>query len=188
MSRRDEEPWPPEELEHDEDEMFARREARSRLRHMPDFVRRAIEDTMGSMTQTQNASKEALQFFLSTTDKTKREIVRIVASEVGTFLRHVDISSEVIKVLTGVQADVNISVRFRRTEEGGLEPELKATRPPSHPEDADLPEPGAAARPRGPTEPGRRGHPEEREAARPPPGPAGRRANPSSGGRGGEEP
>jgi hypothetical protein len=125
MSRRDDEPWAPPPLE-DEDEMFARREGRNRHRAVPDFVRRAIENTMGSVHNTQTASREALQLFLSTTDRTKRELVRIAASEVGQFLRHVDISSEVLKVLTGVQADVQISVRFRRTDDGGVSPEVRA--------------------------------------------------------------
>ena len=100
------------------DEMFARREGRSRSRGVPDFVRRAIENTMGSVQNTQNVSKEALQFFLSTTDKTRREIVRIAASEVGEFLRQSDIASEVIKVLTSLEADVQVRVKFRRTDSG----------------------------------------------------------------------
>lgn len=130
MSTRDidDDPWP---MGHDEDdEMFARREARhQRHRSVPDFVRRAIENTMGSVQNTQNASREALQFFLSSTDKTRREIVRIVAGELGDFLKHVDISSEVIKVLTGVQADLQISIRFRRTEDG-VKPEVTSKKEP----------------------------------------------------------
>ncbi len=110
-------------------EELARREARNRARSVPDFVRRAIENTMDSVHSTQTVSKEALQFFLSTTDRTKREIVRIVASEVKDFLRHVDLSSEVIKVLTSVQADVKLSVRFRRNADGKITPEVEATEP-----------------------------------------------------------
>lgn len=128
----DDDVWP---LRSDDDELLSRRESRHRHRSVPDFVRRAIENTMDSVHNTQNVSREALQFFLSTTDKTKREIVRIVASEVGDFLRHADLSSEIMKVLTGVQADVQVSVRFRRTERG-VEPEVRTSS-----EEAPPPEP-----------------------------------------------
>ena len=118
------------------DDLFARRESsRSKGRgSVPDFVRRAIENTMGSVQSTQNVSKEALQFFLSTTDKTRREIVRIAASEVGEFLRQSDIASEVIKVLTSVEADVQLRVKFRRTDKG-VSPEVRTQKNNSEGED-----------------------------------------------------
>ncbi|MBX2813146.1 MAG: hypothetical protein KTR25_15125 [Myxococcales bacterium] len=106
------------------DNLFTRRESKSRSRGVPDFVRRAIENTMGSVQSTQNVSKEAFQFFLSTTDKTRREIVRIAASEVGAFLRQSDIASEVVKILTSVEADVKLSIKFKRTEQG-VSPEVR---------------------------------------------------------------
>lgn len=97
-----------------------------RHRTVPDFVRRAIENTMGSMQSTQTVSREALQSLLSTTDKTRKELVKLVAHEVGDFFRHVDVASEITKILTSVQADVQIKVRFRRNEEGKLTPEVSA--------------------------------------------------------------
>lgn len=125
MSRNEDENDLPTVEADEPDEMFARRERAQRSRAVPDFVRRAIENTVGSVQSTQNVSKEALQFFLSTTDKTRREIVRLAASEVGDFIRNSDLASEVIKVLTSVEADVQVKVRFNRTDGGGVRPEVR---------------------------------------------------------------
>lgn len=112
-----------------EDDMFTRRESpgpgrgpssserRQRPRVVSEFVRRAIENTVGSMQSTGSLSKEALQYVLQQGDRSKKEILRIVAHEVGEFLRNVDLSSEVVKILTSVQVEVNASIRFKPTED-----------------------------------------------------------------------
>lgn len=149
MSTRDIEdgPWNEDGPRRDDD-MFGRRENRKSSRGVPDFVRRAIENTMGSMQSTQSVSKEAIQFFISTTDKTRREIVRIAASEVGEFLKHTDLAGELIKVLTSLEADVHLSVKFRRTDQGGVEPVVSSVK-------GESPDPSAAATQKSPpaTEP-----------------------------------
>lgn len=96
---------------------------------VPDFVRRAFENTMGSMASTQSVSREAIQSLLSTTDRTRRELVRLIASEVGDFFRHTDVASEIAKILTSVEANVHLSVKFRKTDDGGVEPEVKTEDP-----------------------------------------------------------
>jgi hypothetical protein len=109
-----------------EDEMFAHRERfsgqdrRTRPHAVSEFVRRAIENTVGSVQTTSSLSKEALNYLLQQGDRGKRELVRIVANEVGQFLRGVDLSSELVKVLTSVQLEVNASIRFRPTTEGSV--------------------------------------------------------------------
>jgi hypothetical protein len=97
----------------DDDEMFARREREGRV-GVGDFVRRAIENTVGSVQNTSSTTRDALQYLLHQGDKGRKEILRIVAKEVGDFLHHVDLSSEIIKVLTNVEMDFNASVRFKR--------------------------------------------------------------------------
>lgn len=135
-SRDDQDTWPPVDAHDDpDDEMFSRRESRGRSRGVPDFVRRAIENTMGSVQSTGAVSKEAIHFFLSTTDKRRREIVRMFATEVGDFLKHADISSEIVKVLTSVEADVEFKVRFRRTDDGKVVPEAAAKEPAESPDE-----------------------------------------------------
>jgi len=116
-----------------EDDMFTQRErygagagARTgqRPRVVSEFVRRAIENTVGSMSNTGNLSREALNYLLQQGDKGKREMVRIVAQEVSEFLKGVDLSSEVVKVLSNLQVDVNASIRFKQTKDGSITPEI----------------------------------------------------------------
>jgi hypothetical protein len=107
----------------EDDDMFARRERERRQGVVTDFVRRAIENTVGQVQTTSNLSRDAIQYLLQQGDKGRKEVLRIVAKEVGEFLRHVDISTEVIKVLTGVQMDFTASVKFRHAD-GKLKPEI----------------------------------------------------------------
>lgn len=115
-----------------DDEMFAHRERyagqerRPRPSGVSDFVRRAIENTVGSVQNTGSLSKEALGYLLQQGDRGRREVVRIVSHEVGQFLRGVDLSGEIVKVLTGVQLEVSASVRFKPTGDKGVTPEVTA--------------------------------------------------------------
>lgn len=133
------------EQEFDEDDMFSRREREGRV-GVGDFVRRAIENTVGSVQNTSTLSREAIGYLLQQGDRGRKEILRIVAKEVGDFLRHVDISTEVIKVLTNVEMDFKASVRFKRTSDGQVTPEFSkqsgvsvttAGDPPGEEEDRD---------------------------------------------------
>lgn len=115
-----------QELE--EDELFSRKERgdrRQRPRVVSDFVRRAIENTVGSV-QPGTISRDALSYVLQQGDRGKREVMRIVAKEVGDFLRQVDISSEVVKILSSLQVEVSATVRFKPTEGGGVQPDVAA--------------------------------------------------------------
>lgn len=119
------------------DEMFARRDrggdrGRQRSKVVSEFVRRALENTFEQVQNTGSLSKDAITYLLQQGDKGKREIVRIVSKEVGDFLRGVDLSTEVIKVLSGVQVDVSASIRFRPTggeaKVSNLSPELEVNK------------------------------------------------------------
>ncbi len=115
----------PDDESGDDDDMFGRRERhRQGSRVVGDFVRRAIENTMGQVHSTGAVPKEAINYILQQTDRGRKEVVRLVATEVGDFLRHTDISSEVVKILTNVQVDVNASLRFKRNPEGRLSTEV----------------------------------------------------------------
>ncbi len=133
----------------EDDDMFSHRE---RDRRPPgvvtDFVRRAIENTVGQVQNTGSLSREAIHYLLQQGDRGRKELLRIVGKEVGDFLRHVDISTEVIKVLTGLQMDFTASVKFRHSD-GKLKPEVSADskvspsedEPPSETEGSDRSEP-----------------------------------------------
>lgn len=115
-----------DELHEDpDDDMFGRRERhRQGSRVVGDFVRRAIENTVGQVQSSGAMPKEAISYLLQQSDKGRKEVVRLVASEVGEFLRHTDISSEVVKILTNVQVDMSASLRFKRNPEGRLSTEI----------------------------------------------------------------
>ena len=78
-----------------DDDYFFRREraggGRVDRRGVSDFVRRAIENTVGSVQTTSSLSREAINYLLQHGDKGKKEVVRIVASEVGDFLGGTDL-------------------------------------------------------------------------------------------------
>jgi hypothetical protein len=118
-----------DDREPEDDDMFARRErarARERQRGVGDFVRRAFE-TVGSVQGSASLPKDAISYLLQQGDRGKREVVRVVAKEVGDFLRQVDISSEVVKILSSLQLEVSATVRFRPTEDGrAVRPEVEA--------------------------------------------------------------
>lgn len=98
----------------DDDELFARREERGRGDRpgVTDFVRKAFENTVGSVQNTGTISREALTYVLQQGDKGRREVLRIVAAEVGDFLKNTDLSREVTNILTSIKVDVSASVRF----------------------------------------------------------------------------
>jgi hypothetical protein len=51
-------------------------------------------------------------------------VVKAVAQEVGRFLREADIASEVRKVLTGMDVEASVRLRFTAREDGTLKPNV----------------------------------------------------------------
>lgn len=117
-----------------EDDMFNHRERErspndrwQRPKVVSDFLRRAIENTVGSVEKSGSLSREALQYLLQQGDRGKKEVVRIVAHEVNDFLKNVDLSSEVLKVLTNLEVDVHASIKFK-TKDGAIQPVITTHR------------------------------------------------------------
>lgn len=110
-----------------DDEMFARRE-RKRDYSVSDFFKRAIKDTVGTV-QEKSSPKEAIQFLISQGDRGRKELVRMVAKEVGDFLRHTDVSTEIVKSLTSLEVDLNATLRFRPSPDGKLRVEIEESIP-----------------------------------------------------------
>ncbi|MEQ8273084.1 MAG: hypothetical protein RMA76_10875 [Deltaproteobacteria bacterium] len=109
----------------DDDEMFRRRE-----RYRPviaDIVKKAIENTVGQVQNTQTAGRDAISYLLQQGERGKEQAVRVIAKEVGDFLRATDISSEAVKILTQLRVEVNASVSFKPTGDGrAVKPEVDA--------------------------------------------------------------
>lgn len=119
MTQRPDDPYNTDEDLRDEDDLFGKRERdrKQRPRAVSDFVRRAIE-TVGSVSQGSSVGRDAFEYLLKQGDKGRREVFRIVAHEVGDFLKNVDLSGEVVKILSSLQVEFNATLRFKPTNEG----------------------------------------------------------------------
>jgi len=87
-------------------------------RGLSDFVRRAVSAGVGAASRS------------------KDDIMRAAATEMRSWLEHLDINSEVLKVLSRMVIEVKTEIRFRPTEDGKVTPEasndvkIKSTPPP----------------------------------------------------------
>ena len=75
-------------------------------RGLTDFVRRAVSAGVGAASRS------------------KDDIMRVAAGEMRSWLEHLDINSEVLKVLSKMVIEVKTEIRFRPTEDGRLAPEV----------------------------------------------------------------
>ena len=66
-----------------------------------------IRQTIGELP------KDALSFLLSQTDKTRRELMRVVSDELKSFLRQLDLQGEVKEMLSGLTVEVKAEISFR---------------------------------------------------------------------------
>lgn len=85
-----------------DDEATGRNEDRSGI---SDFVRRAVSAGVGAASRS------------------KDDIMRVAAGEVRTWLEHLNLNDEVVKVLSKMVIEVKTEIRFRTTEDGKLVPE-----------------------------------------------------------------
>ena len=71
--------------------------------------------------------REAVTRVAQGTERTKREVVRIIGAEVRSFLEHVDAPGVLSQALQRLEMDVTLKVGFRRREDGVLKPEIAVT-------------------------------------------------------------
>ncbi len=97
---------------------------RSRLEGViPDILKRAVErgverateapENLKSFVGELKIPKEIAHYLLSQVDETKNGLFRVVAKEMGDFLKNTNLAGELQKVLTSVQFEVNTTIRFR---------------------------------------------------------------------------
>jgi len=67
----------------------------------------------GIRQTTGELPKDALSFLLSQTDKTRRELMRVVSDELKSFLRQLDIQGEVKEMLSGLTVEVKAEISFK---------------------------------------------------------------------------
>jgi hypothetical protein len=87
-------------------------------RIMPELIKRGLEagkDTLESVVPRDVAAAMAAQL-----GDVRSGVVRAVAQEVGRFLHEADIAKEIRKVLTGLDIEASVQLRFNAREDGTL--------------------------------------------------------------------
>jgi hypothetical protein len=112
---------------------------------IPELLKRAVElgvekaveapDNLKEFVGGMKVPREVAHYLLSQVEETKNGLFRVVAKEVRDFLEHTNLGSEMQKMLTTVQFEINTTIRFKPndgTSEGGNGDER---------EDAKMPKP-----------------------------------------------
>jgi len=95
-------------------------------RILPDLIRRGLEAGRGPLGRVSESffPRDIAASVVSQLGDIRSGVVKAVAQEVGRFLREADIASEVRKVLTGLDIEAQVRLRFKAREDGTLKPSL----------------------------------------------------------------
>ena len=105
---------------------------------LPEMVRKTFAAGIGAVFSTEEGirklakeltlPKDVANYLVGTAASTKDEVMRLVAIEVREFLKTVQISDEIARLLTKLQLDVKTEIRFSPAAEkaGGVKPEVNA--------------------------------------------------------------
>lgn len=110
---------------------------------IPELIKRAVElgvekaaeapDNLKEFVGGMKLPREMAHYLLSQVEETKNGLFRVVAKEIRDFLEHTNLATEMQKMLTTVQFEVNTTIRFKPSEDGPSEegqrlpkPEVKA--------------------------------------------------------------
>ena len=102
------------------------REARRLKGVIPELLKRAVEIGVEKAVEAPEAvrhlvsdlrlPKEVATYLLSQVEETKNGALRVVAKETRDFLEHTNLASELQKMLTTLQFEINTTIRFRPAE------------------------------------------------------------------------
>jgi hypothetical protein len=110
-------------------------------RILPELIRRGLEAGRVPLEKVSESifPKDMAAHLVSQLGDVRSGIVKAVAQEVGRFLREADIASEVRKVLTGLDIEASVKLRFNAREGGAIKPEVEldlgGDAPPKRPSD-----------------------------------------------------
>lgn len=109
---------------------------KARGRGVTDLFRKVVVSGVGALFMTEEGirsavkelklPKEALAAALAQADRTKAEVLRIVGSEVRSFLQSANLQEQLIDVLTRLQWDVRAEVAFKKNADGHPVPVVDA--------------------------------------------------------------
>lgn len=91
-------------------------------RILPELIRRGLE--VGREKVSESIPREFAAQVVSQIGDVRSGIVKAVAQEVGRFLREADIASEVRKVLTGLNVEAQVKLKFTQRDDGSLKPDV----------------------------------------------------------------
>jgi hypothetical protein len=91
-------------------------------RILPELIRRGLE--VGREKMSESLPREFAAQVASQIGDVRTGIVKAVAQEVGRFLREADIASELRKVLTGLNVEAQVKLKFSQREDGSLKPDI----------------------------------------------------------------
>jgi hypothetical protein len=102
-------------------------ERRRRLENViPELIKRALElgvekaveapDNLKEFVGGLKVPREVAHYLLSQVEETKNGLFRVVAKEVRDFLEHANLGTEMQKMLTTVQFEINTTIRFKPNE------------------------------------------------------------------------
>ncbi|MBV9948582.1 MAG: hypothetical protein JOZ69_17160 [Myxococcales bacterium] len=105
---------------------------------IPELIKRAVElgvekaaeapDNLKEFVGGMKLPREMAHYLLSQVEETKNGLFRVVAKEIRDFLEHTNVASEMQKMLTTVQFEINTTIRFKPNE-GASEGEVKLPKP-----------------------------------------------------------
>jgi hypothetical protein len=118
---------PPSDAEEGE-ESRADAEGRPGLeRILPELIRKGFEAGRVPLERVSESifPKDIASHLVSQLGDIRSGVVKAVAQEVGRFLREADIASEVRKVLTGLDMEATVKLRFSARDGGTIKPEVQ---------------------------------------------------------------
>jgi hypothetical protein len=95
-------------------------------RILPELIRRGLEAGRGPLEKVSESifPKDLTSQLIGQLGDIRSGIVKAVAQEVGRFLRDADIATELRKVLTGLDVEAQVRLRFKAREDGSLKAEV----------------------------------------------------------------
>ncbi len=78
------------------------------------------EESLRSQLSEMKLPKEAMGAMVNTADKTKREIIDVVARETRAFLSRLEVEKMVGRILVGTTIEINTKIRIMPKEGGGI--------------------------------------------------------------------
>ncbi len=96
-------------------------------RILPELIRRGLEVGRVPLERVSESifPKDIASHPVSQLGDIRSGVVKAVAQEVGRFLREADIAAEVRKVLTGLDIEATVKLRFNAREGGAIKPEVE---------------------------------------------------------------